>query len=139
MLLHGGGYVLREIKSGTGYVDISLALSRVLHVIELKVLRGRFEGVAQLLVYMKQEGRREGWLVVIDARPPNRRANFRTRLGRQLASCESLSSKLTRLLRAERDTKEGRRRDEGLTRASGRRRSARDAWRRVPSRPSMWK
>ena len=68
--------MLREIESGTGYVDISLALSRVLHVIELKVLRGRFEGVAQLLVYMKQEGRREGWLVVIDARPPNRKSQL---------------------------------------------------------------
>jgi len=76
VLLHGGGFVLRELESGTGYVDLSIALSRVLHLIEMKVLRGRLEGVAQLFVYMKQEARHEGWLVVIDARPPNRKGQL---------------------------------------------------------------
>jgi len=76
VLLHGGGFVLRELESGIGYVDVSIALSRVLHLIEMKVLRGRLEGVAQLFVYMKQEGRREGWLVVIDARPRNRKGQL---------------------------------------------------------------
>lgn len=76
VLLHGGGYVLRELESGTGYVDLSIALSRVLHLIEMKVLRGQFEGVAQLVVYMKQERRREGWLVVIDPRLAHRRSEL---------------------------------------------------------------
>jgi hypothetical protein len=73
VLLCDGGFVLRELESGIGYVDVSIALSRVLHLVEMKVLRGRLEGIAQLAVYMEQEGRPEGWLVVIDARPPHRK------------------------------------------------------------------
>jgi hypothetical protein len=70
-VLLDGGYVLRELEYGTGYVDVSVILSRALHVMELKILRGPFQGVEQLTVYMKQEKRREGWLVVFDAKAPN--------------------------------------------------------------------
>jgi hypothetical protein len=69
-VLRDGGYVLRELESGTGYVDLSILLARTLHLVEMKVLRGALQGAAQLAVYMRQEGRREGWLVVIDARKP---------------------------------------------------------------------
>jgi hypothetical protein len=72
-VLRDGGYVLRELESGSGYVDISILLSRVLHLVEMKILRGRLDGVEQLAVYMKQEARPEGWLIAIDARPPNRK------------------------------------------------------------------
>jgi len=40
------------------YVDVSIALSRVLHLVEMKGLRGRLEGVAQIAVYMEQEATR---------------------------------------------------------------------------------
>ena len=76
VLLRDGGFVLRELESGVGYVDVSIALSRVLHLVEMKVLRGRLEGAAQLAAYMEQEGRPEGWLVVIDARPPHRKGQL---------------------------------------------------------------
>jgi hypothetical protein len=72
-VLREGGYVLREIESGTGYIDVSILLSRALHLAELKVLRGRLDGVEQLAVYMKQESRTEGWLVVFDARRADKR------------------------------------------------------------------
>jgi len=77
------GVVLRELESGTGYVDVSIALSRVLHLIEMKVLRRRLEGVEQLAAYMQQEGRDEEWLVVIDARPPRRKVGVGPRGGHQ--------------------------------------------------------
>lgn len=69
-MLRHGGLVLRELESGTGYVDVSIALSKVLHLVEMKVMRGRLQGVEQLAVYMKQEQRSAGWLVVLDARSP---------------------------------------------------------------------
>jgi hypothetical protein len=68
-VLRDSGLVLRELESGTGYVDVSIVLSRVLHLIEMKVLRGQLKGIAQLAEYMRQERRDEGWLVVVDARP----------------------------------------------------------------------
>jgi hypothetical protein len=37
----------------------------------LKVLVKKFQGAAQLLQYMKQEHRSEGWLIVVDSRPAN--------------------------------------------------------------------
>jgi hypothetical protein len=72
-VLRAGGYVLREIESGTGYIDVSILLSRVLHLAELKVLRKRLDGVEQLAAYMKQEERKEGWLLVFDARRADKR------------------------------------------------------------------
>jgi hypothetical protein len=73
MLFHqrNSGLVLREFGSGVGFVDVGVVLSNVLHVVELKVLVKKFQGPAQLLQYMKQEHRSEGWLIVVDSRPAN--------------------------------------------------------------------
>ncbi|SRR5712691_2365289 len=68
-VLADGGFAIREAGSGVGFVDLVAVLSRSApHIIEMKVLRGQFEGPEQLGVYMKQEGRQVGWLVIIDAR-----------------------------------------------------------------------
>jgi hypothetical protein len=63
------GLVLREFASGVGFVDVGILLSRVLHIVELKVLTKSFQGPAQLEQYMISENRREGWLIVVDSRP----------------------------------------------------------------------
>ena len=68
--LRNKAIVLRELRSGVGYVDLALIRSGVLHLLELKILRNSFRGAAQLQSYMETEQRREGWLVVFDARPP---------------------------------------------------------------------
>ncbi|HZH33012.1 MAG TPA: hypothetical protein VEY11_19750 [Pyrinomonadaceae bacterium] len=68
-----GGLVLSEFNSGIGFVDVGVYFSSTLHIIELKVLRSKFVGVSQLQTYMKNEGRKEGWLVVFDARPVSKR------------------------------------------------------------------
>ncbi len=62
------GLVLREIASGIGFVDVGVSFGRVLHLIELKILKGRLTGAHQLATYMQTEGRGEGWLVLIDVR-----------------------------------------------------------------------
>lgn len=71
--LGSGGSVLREYGSGIGFVDVGVLLSSTLHIIEMKVLTSTFVGVSQLQTYMKTEGRKEGWLVVFDARPTSKR------------------------------------------------------------------
>ena len=65
----GYGLEFREFASGVGFVDIGVVLSHVLHLIELKVLVKTFQGPAQLDQYMVSEGRKEGWLIVLDTRP----------------------------------------------------------------------
>jgi len=45
-----------------------VSFAGVLHLIELKVLKGQLTGVNQLATYMRTEGRGTGWLVLIDAR-----------------------------------------------------------------------
>lgn len=72
--LGGAGLVQRELGSGTGWVDVQIILSRTPHLVEVKMLRGKATGAAQLDVYMRHEGRREGWLVFVDARPPGRKS-----------------------------------------------------------------
>jgi hypothetical protein len=63
------GHFLREIASGIGFVDVAIILGTALHLVELKVLQhGSYTGVSQLSQYMRTEGRRQGWLVVFDAR-----------------------------------------------------------------------
>ena len=59
---------LREVGSGTGWIDVVVVLGAVPHLVELKMLTSAFKGSTQLAVYMKQENRHEGWLVVFDAR-----------------------------------------------------------------------
>lgn len=71
VLSNGTGELLRELASGVGFVDVAVRLSSVSHLIEIKILTGTFTGLAQLETYMKTEKRREGWLVVFDARKNN--------------------------------------------------------------------
>jgi hypothetical protein len=80
-VLADGGFAIREVGSGVGFVDLVAVLSRTApHIIEMKVLRGRFEGPEQLDTYMKQEGRDIGWLVVMDARRQSKRAALPTKV-----------------------------------------------------------
>jgi hypothetical protein len=74
------GVVLREVASGVGFVDVGILLSRIMHLVELKVIRGSLKGASQLRQYMRTEGRRRGWLVVMDARRRDRRTPIQTRL-----------------------------------------------------------
>lgn len=68
VLSNGSGELLREVASGVGFVDVSIRLSSVAHLVEIKILRRKFTGVAQMERYMKTEKRGEGWLVVFDVR-----------------------------------------------------------------------
>ncbi len=67
-ILNSGGIVLREVASGIGFVDIGVVFSRVLHLVEIKILNGKLHGMGQLSRYMRTEHRRTGWLVLIDFR-----------------------------------------------------------------------
>jgi hypothetical protein len=62
------GLTFREVLSGAGFVDFVVLLSRTPHLIELKIMREHYEGAAQLGTYMEKESRKEGWLVLFDAR-----------------------------------------------------------------------
>lgn len=73
-LLDGRGLILRELASGVGYVDVAVILSRTLHLIEVKILSREFTGIEQLDAYMTSEGRSVGWLMVMDARKPSKKA-----------------------------------------------------------------
>jgi hypothetical protein len=85
VLADGGGQLLRELASGVGFVDVVVMFGAVPHLVEMKILRGTFSGVAQLQAYMKTEKRTQGWLVVFDARAHGRRpslpAVIRTKAG----------------------------------------------------------
>jgi len=67
-VLGSEGRVLREFASGIGFVDVGILFATVLHLIELKILKGQFTGTNQLAAYMRSEGRNEGWLILIDSR-----------------------------------------------------------------------
>jgi hypothetical protein len=71
--LAGKGLVLRELLSGIGFVDVGIVLSTVLHLVEIKILAGVFKGAKQLQRYMRCEKRKEGWLIIIEVRPAERR------------------------------------------------------------------
>lgn len=60
------GYVLREVLSGVGYVDLVVILARTMHLVEMKVIGNQLKGVVQLEDYMRKENRRKGYLVLID-------------------------------------------------------------------------
>jgi RecB family endonuclease NucS len=66
------GLVIREFASGVGFVDVGLSFRGVLHLIELKILKGTLTGVSQLARYMVTESRRTAWLVLIDVRRANK-------------------------------------------------------------------
>jgi len=73
--LSGKGSAIREAVSGTGFVDVLVTFSSgLLHVVELKMLKGKdIPGPAQLLTYMRHRQRREGWLVFFDTRESAKR------------------------------------------------------------------
>jgi hypothetical protein len=77
-VLGGDGLVLREVGSGIGFVDIGILFGRVLHLVELKVLKTQLSGAGQLATYMRTEGRKEGWLLLIDVRQTGRMAAIPT-------------------------------------------------------------
>jgi hypothetical protein len=67
-ILGADALVLREIASGIGFVDVGISFGRVLHLIELKILKTRVTGPNQLATYMRTERRKSGWLLLIDVR-----------------------------------------------------------------------
>jgi hypothetical protein len=67
-VLGSDGFVLREIASGIGFVDVGISFGKVLHLIELKILKAQLTGANQLATYMRTERRRKGWLLLIDVR-----------------------------------------------------------------------
>ncbi len=73
--LAGRGAAIREAASGSGFVDLLVTFSSgLLHVVELKMLKsGTVPGPTQLATYMGHKNRKEGWLVLFDARKWNRR------------------------------------------------------------------
>lgn len=64
------GTLIREATSGIGFVDVLVTFSSgLVHVVELKILRGKdIPGPAQVATYMKHKRRKEGWLVFFDTR-----------------------------------------------------------------------
>jgi hypothetical protein len=73
-----GGLLFQQFKSGIGWVDVGIVLSSSLHLIELKVLTGKFTGASQLEKYMISERKKRGYLVVFDARPPTKKTSIPT-------------------------------------------------------------
>jgi len=69
------GLVLREVGSGTGYVDVLAMFGRSrLYMVELKILRSsRIGGFRQLARYLELHSLAEGWLLLFDTRPWRRR------------------------------------------------------------------
>jgi hypothetical protein len=82
-VLEGRGVTFKEIANGIGWVDVAVARASgsrvILHIVELKILKsGSVEGVAQLHNYLKKANRKDGWLVVVDARPPAKKKDLPT-------------------------------------------------------------
>jgi len=75
-VLKDQGILLREISSGIGFVDIGVIFSSTLHLVEIKVLTQKFQGPEQLEQYMKNEGRSEGSLLVIDTLKPGNKLDL---------------------------------------------------------------
>jgi len=84
------GLVLREIASGIGFVDVGISFGSVLHLIELKILKGQFTGANQLATYMKTEARGKGWLVLFDVRRDHQRNVVPARIDTPVGSIRTL-------------------------------------------------
>lgn len=69
------GAAIREPVVGTGFVDVLVTFSSgLIHVVELKMLKDYYvPGPTQLATYMKHKNRKEGWLVLFDARKWDRK------------------------------------------------------------------
>lgn len=66
--------------SGVGFVDVEIMLGTVPHLIEFKMLKGKLTGDEQLSTYMATEKRPIGWLILIDARKPERKTKLPEKL-----------------------------------------------------------
>jgi Holliday junction resolvase-like predicted endonuclease len=85
------GLVLRELKSGIGFVDVVISFGAVLHLVEIKILQARqFVGANQLATYMRTERRRAGWLVLIDTRRPSKRTPVPPRIDTSAGSIRTV-------------------------------------------------
>jgi hypothetical protein len=80
VLSNGRGNLLRELSSGSGFVDLAVMFGCVPHLVEIKVLQHAFTGVEQLATYMATENRREGWLVIFDARQQDKRVQLQDKI-----------------------------------------------------------
>jgi hypothetical protein len=71
------GAAIREPVVGIGFVDVLVTFSSgLIHVVELKMLKDHsIPGPAQLSTYMKHKNRKEGWLVLFDARKWDRKTS----------------------------------------------------------------
>lgn len=85
-----GGLVLREVASGIGFVDVGVSFGGVLHLIELKILKGQLIGANQLASYMRAESRGEGWLVLIDVRQDQKQDEVPPRIRTSVGSIRTL-------------------------------------------------
>jgi hypothetical protein len=74
--LRAKGLVLREVVSGIGFVDLGIVISKGMHLVELKILTGKFVGPSQLAHYMALERRSRGHLLVIDALEAGKKTNL---------------------------------------------------------------
>jgi len=70
------GLTFREVFSGVGFIDFVVLLSRTPHLVELKIMKERYKGATQLMTYMEKESRKEGWLVLFDARTQTRKTDI---------------------------------------------------------------
>jgi len=62
-------HFLEDHFAQRGLADIDqYAVRKTLHLVELKILKGKLTGPNQLAAYMRTEQRREGWLLLIDVR-----------------------------------------------------------------------
>jgi hypothetical protein len=71
-VINGGGHIIREMATGTGFTDLCLLYGREKYPVELKIRRGEksiSQGIEQTFRYMDTFGCSEGWLAVFDRRP----------------------------------------------------------------------
>lgn len=69
------GSVIREVRTGRGFVDLLVQRGSAGLLVEVKVLAsGRLTGIQQVARYAKTRECTEAWLLVFDARPRPRRA-----------------------------------------------------------------
>ena len=82
---------MREFASGVGFVDVGISFGSPLHLIELKILKGKLTGASQLATYMTRERRKTGWLILVDVRASTRRTAVPSRIATQAGTIRTLS------------------------------------------------
>jgi len=71
-VINGGGQVIREMAFGRKRIDLCVVYDGQKYPIELKILqnmRGKAQGIEQILGYMDKVGSDNGWLVIFDRDP----------------------------------------------------------------------